>query len=124
MRRSIMYLSLARRSERRESHQPPRLILKRWDGTMGVQSMNGVYFIQDFTNRAVKIGYSDSIESRLSSLQTANPNKLEIIAVWHNATMEQEKELHSFLGMHMLNREWFSIYGITPFIEWACKYVP
>ena len=41
--------------------------------------MSYVYFILDSLSNAIKIGYADSIDSRLISLQVGNPRDLELL---------------------------------------------
>jgi len=64
-----------------------------------------IYFIrsQDF----VKIGYSKNPVLRMSGLQTANPNKLELLYSFPSFQW-REKEIHKDLKKHFINGEWFS----------------
>ncbi len=79
-----------------------------------------VYFIQQKSkakNSPIKIGYSSDMTARLKSLQTGNPDKLNIIATvpcdTENEAREIEKILHKVADMKYkrLNGEWFMIYG-------------
>ena len=66
-----------------------------------------IYFIQQGTDGPIKIGYTNSsVESRLANLQTANCEKLHLLAT---ATGEQRDEamLHARFADERLNGEWF-----------------
>ena len=73
--------------------------------------MSFVYFIIEspFTGK-VKIGKSDSPQARLKTLQTGNPNKLEIHGVvpCDNA-FGLETTLHNKYNSRRLNGEWFTM---------------
>jgi len=81
-----------------------------------------VYFILDSNNNAVKIGLADDVQKRIGSLQTGNPNKLEIIGVLQNVERQIEKELHQkFICHHILN-EWFTFSkDIEEYIKWNTR---
>ncbi|MBX9594075.1 MAG: GIY-YIG nuclease family protein [Roseomonas sp.] len=65
-----------------------------------------VYVIQQGDCGPVKIGFTTGIEHRLSSLQTASPEPLRVIRMFHG-TRKDERRLHASLAMHRLNGEWF-----------------
>ena len=63
-----------------------------------------IYFIKcgDF----VKIGYSKSVEKRLKSLQTANPNQLEIISSF-DGNRKEEEHIHYRFRKFKVSGDWF-----------------
>ena len=66
-----------------------------------------IYFIQQGTDGPIKIGYtSGSVERRISTLQTASPEKLHLIAKG-NGTKVNESMLHQMFSDERLNGEWF-----------------
>lgn len=65
-----------------------------------------VYLVQRGEGGPVKIGFTTSFESRLSSLRTASPEPLNVIRVFHG-TLDDERRLHASLAQHRLNGEWF-----------------
>lgn len=66
-----------------------------------------VYLISDESGR-VKIGVSNDIDGRLRSLQTANPEKLTLLATCHGGEA-LEKRLHERYEDRRLEREWFKL---------------
>ncbi len=69
-----------------------------------------VYLIQNPTERAVKIGYTDTDPlERLRSLQTGSVSKLRLVATIPDAPMSVEKHLHAqFRHLSVrLGGEWF-----------------
>jgi hypothetical protein len=74
-----------------------------------------VYFVRqaDF----VKIGWSAKWRSRVSILQTANPNPIEVLAVYRGGP-KYEKSLHERFAAHHVRAEWFSFCDeIAAYIE-------
>lgn len=73
-----------------------------------------VYFIRYGHGYTVKIGKSNSPLSRLTQLQTANPNKLElfgaILCASEADSLRVEREMHDFHAQHAPQRvgEWFT----------------
>jgi hypothetical protein len=65
-----------------------------------------IYFVLDTVVRAIKIGYSKEPQKRLGALQTANPNKLDILGTIPG-TEKDEEQLHIKFGEHRLKGEWF-----------------
>ena len=63
-----------------------------------------VYFIK--CNNAIKVGISESPKKRIKNLQTANPNKLEMIGYVYGDILK-EQEIHMDLQKYRLNGEWF-----------------
>ena len=65
-----------------------------------------VYFIQNTANKHIKIGRSKDIKARLSTLQTGNSNKLNLIG-YGFGSKEMEKAIHmEFKDDHIIG-EWF-----------------
>lgn len=67
-----------------------------------------VYFIK--CGNFVKIGFSKNPRERLNCLQTANPNKLKLIATI-KGNFKTEKGLHEAFSKYRHNREWFRYDG-------------
>ncbi len=66
-----------------------------------------IYFIRNRTNRAIKIGFTrKDARERLGQLQTACPNRLELIGTMPG-DMTVEKGLHKRFAEHRLTGEWF-----------------
>jgi transcriptional regulator of acetoin/glycerol metabolism len=66
-----------------------------------------IYFIQQGIDGPVKIGFTENIEKRISSLQTASPHKLRLIGSI-DGDAEKERQLHNFFSAYRLAGEWFS----------------
>jgi len=70
-----------------------------------------VYFILDTVSNAVKIGKANNIDSRISDLQTGNPNALRLIHYIDCESEEQsfvlERKLHNQYKELRLIGEWF-----------------
>jgi hypothetical protein len=68
-----------------------------------------VYFIQNTSTKAVKIGYTskDDVAKRLAQLQTGSCSKLVILKTVEGDT-NLEKSLHFLCSDYHLNGEWFS----------------
>jgi uncharacterized protein YozE (UPF0346 family) len=80
--------------------------LKLW-GVMPVESKGIVYFVLSRDTGAIKIGFTAGpIEKRLSSLQTAHPHKLQLLASI-SGNKEYETELHERFSPFRLRGEWF-----------------
>ena len=81
--------------------------LKLW-GVMPISSEEGsVYFIRSEKTHAIKIGFTaGKIENRLSTLQTAHPYKLQVLAT-SRGNREYEKALHERFARLRLKGEWF-----------------
>lgn len=73
---------------------------------------SNVYFILEEEKKYIKIGKANDVVDRLKSLQTGNPNKLELINVIRCKTPEQafliESEIHRILSEYRKNGEWFN----------------
>jgi hypothetical protein len=74
----------------------------------------------------VKIGITSSLGSRLTGLQTGNPNQIAVAHVFAFPTRDQalkiEKTFHEDYAEHRLSGEWFNV---TPFdaLEGLCNVV-
>jgi hypothetical protein len=79
-----------------------------------------VYFILDTVSNAVKIGKANNIDSRISDLQTGNPNALKLIHYIDCESEEQsfvlERKLHNQYKKLRLIGEWF-VYDESIFQE-------
>ena len=67
-----------------------------------------VYIIAATGLDLVKIGFSQTPHSRLSTLQTGSPVELELVATWQG-TERDEREIHRVLAEFRTKREWFSL---------------
>lgn len=59
-----------------------------------------------------KIGFSQDVEKRLSSIQTGNPNRLEIYfkqEVPKDRVRLMEKQIHTEIKHHKISGEWFNL---------------
>jgi hypothetical protein len=72
-----------------------------------------VYFIQAGDDGPIKVGSSTKdVQRRLDELQVGNPYKLRILhSFWTIRALE--KQIHSVLGEHRLQGEWFEAH---PFV--------
>lgn len=69
-----------------------------------------VYLIHDTQTNCYKIGLSKNPSKRLSSLQTATPNKLVLLHEIETSRMSSlEKELHYKFQANHLNGEWYAL---------------
>ena len=67
-----------------------------------------IYLVKNAARNACKIGYSSDPRKRLSSLQTATIDQLELIGTLHGGR-ELERETHElFAGWHITG-EWFTL---------------
>jgi len=70
-----------------------------------------LYFVQQGENGPVKIGITNNIESRLSSIQTGNPQKLNLLFFLPYETKsfaaKDEAYLHCLFSHLNLSGEWF-----------------
>lgn len=65
-----------------------------------------IYFITAHGLDYIKIGQSVNVESRISSLQTASPKKLQVWAVM-NGSFQTESGIHDLFRHIRKNGEWF-----------------
>ncbi len=65
-----------------------------------------IYFIQNKTTKAIKIGYSKKPTSRLKHLQTATPDELILLGTMHGG-LEHESDFLERFAKHRLQGEWF-----------------
>jgi T5orf172 domain len=65
-----------------------------------------VYIILAHETNTVKIGQSGNPKKRLATLQTASPNKLEIVGVI-TGSMQTEEWLHGLFRQYRRQGEWF-----------------
>ena len=73
-----------------------------------------VYFIQNTSTKAVKIGktYYGGSSKRMKAFQTANSEKLVLVKTIPQAThlkaFKEEAELHRLLRKHKIRGEWYT----------------
>lgn len=86
-----------------------------------------VYFIRDGLG-SLKIGFAKDVIKRKKMLQTANPNELEVFAVWHVPNMyhayEIESYLHSMFCKHRKRGEWFEESAVIEYLRHGDLEVP
>lgn len=76
-----------------------------------IQKDSYVYFILCPAVNAVKIGYSTNLKSRISSLQTGNPERLKLLT-WMPGGRKEESILHNFFADYSVGvGEWFNYVG-------------
>lgn len=78
--------------------------------------MSNVYFIECEPLGAIKIGFSQDVESRLADLQVANSSKLKLLLkVPGNRAVEYR--LHRRFRSACLSGEWFKADAVRPLIQ-------
>lgn len=73
--------------------------------------MRYIYFIKD-SNEHYKVGVAADVKSRLGSIQTGNPLKLQVVCTRLVDKAEVlERQLHEYLAKHVATggREWFKL---------------
>lgn len=68
-----------------------------------------VYAIQGVAGGPTKIGQAREPESRLATLQTGSPTKLQIVGRWLAVPANLERLLHHFFAQSRVNGEWFNL---------------
>jgi predicted GIY-YIG superfamily endonuclease len=73
--------------------------------------MKYIYIIQMKGTNYFKIGVSNNLNKRLSTLQTGNPVKLYIVRYYiiYTDANRLEKLLHNYLSEYHIRLEWFCI---------------
>lgn len=80
---------------------------------------NGVYVIG--FGVYVKIGFSLNVDERIATLQTAVPEKLELLALLEGWEKE-EREFHARFSTYRLRGEWFRREGdLATWIDGGCN---
>jgi hypothetical protein len=69
-------------------------------------SRNFIYFVQT-GDGPIKIGITDDLQSRLTSLQTGSPYPLKLLT-YISGGMAMEKKLHEMFRKSNIGGEWFS----------------
>lgn len=72
-----------------------------------------VYFIR--STQGIKVGYSEDVHARLRQLQTANANRLRVLAILPNADRSVEQEFHRLFAAWRLEGEWFK--AVSPVLR-------
>lgn len=95
-------------------HIGPRGLAKgrpRSDGTLSERSRPGfIYFLQNGRRKVVKIGYTRDHGGRVSSMQSANPEELRVLATIRGTRLA-EAELHKRFAKYNVRGEWFRLEG-------------
>jgi hypothetical protein len=71
-------------------------------------SKSFVYFIQNDRTFSIKIGVSVDVKRRLSALQTATQDRLQVVGVMSGGG-DLEREMHEKFAHLRLSGEWFSV---------------
>lgn len=66
-----------------------------------------VYFVQAGGAGPVKIGFAKSAHARLSKMQSDNPQKLRLVALFEGG-LRDEQSLHERFAKHRMQGEWFA----------------
>lgn len=92
------------------------------NGTYGINNPNckgGIYLIE--SSGFYKIGKSNDISKRLSSLRTGNPNEMVVVCTYYptNSSLDKlERDLHEKFAESRTTGEWFKKdFTIEQFIE-------
>lgn len=82
-----------------------------------------IYFIQNESNRAIKIGFTgEDVPSRMAQLQTASPDRLKLLGSIPGTT-EDECFLHEMLDSYRMSGEWFRPHrDVISWIEWLSSW--
>lgn len=80
-------------------------------------NLGKVYFISN--GKAIKIGYTkNEVSKRLNQLQTGSSDKLEIIYLLENSTMDTEKYLHKYFSeQNNIMLEWYDMKVVKEWIR-------
>lgn len=65
-----------------------------------------IYFVQGQRTGMIKIGHSDVVKTRLTTLRTGSPERLRVLALM-DGTRHDEQELHRRFAAHRSHGEWF-----------------
>jgi hypothetical protein len=111
---------------RLNAEQAMKLDVKRNQGKVRNKPLPSahVYVMQCSETRNLKVGVSQSPKSRLKSIQTSYPHKLEIILLSGriNNAVAVERKLHSLLASFNLTGEWFTGEALRCLSEiWSAK---
>ena len=79
---------------------------KRRNWTASLVGVELVYFVRsgDF----VKVGFTNNLPSRLGTLQTGSPYRIEVLGICEGSRQD-EKDLHGYLERHRVGGEWFKL---------------
>lgn len=71
-----------------------------------------VYFVRTKDNaNLIKIGVAADVKSRMETLQTGNPSKLELLGIVpmdsRKHALDAERKIHSFFRYYRVRGEWF-----------------
>lgn len=81
------------------------------------KNLGKVYFISN--GNAIKIGYTkNEVSKRLKQLQTGSSDKLEIVYILENSTMDTEKYLHKYFNeQNNVLLEWYDLKVVKEWIR-------
>jgi hypothetical protein len=88
--------------------QAAEVILRAEDVSSGLpfDQKGFVYVIRGMMSGRIKIGFTDRLDARLRSLQSANADDLELLCLFAGRK-RLESHLHDRLKKHRLHGEWF-----------------
>jgi len=77
-----------------------------------IRQRNSNYFKIGWTERKSGLTERQSVENRISSLQTGNPEPLDIVGFFKASGIKTEKTLHSYFESKRKTGEWFNLTDI------------
>lgn len=86
-----------------------------------MKKIGRVYFITNELRTGIKIGFTNkAVEVRLNQLKTGSNEKLEVLYVIENSSMDYERYLHKYFGNEYKTRqksEWFDYEMVWKWIK-------
>lgn len=77
-----------------------------------------LYIISQVNTNYYKVGITNNLNKRITSLQTGNPAKLYFYRYWIvSNSKEVERILHSYLAKFHIHLEWFDIPDIDTVVS-------
>lgn len=68
-----------------------------------------VYLVRVVGTQKVKIGYTTSLEARLTAFASSNPDPLEVVGLIQDASREVEADLQVEFGEQHITGEWYDL---------------
>lgn len=69
--------------------------------------MTTIYFLQDLSNKNIKIGRTNDLKSRMSNLQVGNSNQLRLSFIMNEMEDHFENHIHGICNRFHIQGEWF-----------------
>ena len=92
-------------------------VLYEMETLSGQTVSKGVYFLKNTSSGNIKIGFTNQLKPRISALQTATPDRLELLHVIPDGTQETESALHEKFSNLLLSGEWFQGAPVLEFVS-------